>query len=252
MAYNYERDQLLTYPMIAFQLAKDFGTDKHIDSTARFNYQEDNIYFYEKYVNQEYENPDEKIVTWYEFSQYLDLRDDEVRFLELLQEQKVISNLIIDTVVEDDYAETGRSVERPSTYHFDTKKGYLEALEARQRDADTKIYLDANLKLTDMMNPVVTIANKSYKLRAINPDTNTGKIIEYCYNESLDKMVKLDTLKANLSLQGVTDIKTSLRGTVFYSDGALHDFADAISSRITLKSTGHILLADFKKMQIVE
>lgn len=252
MAYDYERDQLLTYPMIAFQLLKEVGSNTHFDALARFNYQEDNIYFFEKYVNQEYENPDGGTVSWYEFSQYRDLRNDEVEFLKSLQKQKLISNLKIDTAIEHDYAETGKDAERPSKYHFDINDGFIETLEKYQYEADEKIYLEGRLEISPMLFPIVYIGERAYKQRAISPDSKPGKIIEYCHDNRLNQVATLEELREHISLNGVKDIKTALRGSVFYSDGVLKDFVEVNSSRITLKSQGRILLSDFRKMQLAE
>ncbi len=250
MDYDYERYSAVTFPMVAYELERAYTDSPNIELDARFNYQEDNLYFFEKYVNLEYENPDGQLVSWYEFSQYRDLRDDEVAFLEDLQDRGLISELIIDEHMEEDYAETGRAASRPVKYHFTAKEGYIDALKACQEDADSKLYLDASLEFTGILSPLIHIGNKSIKLRGISTDSNAGKIIEYCSENSFDKVAKLEDIKNEIKIGGVTDLKTSLRGTVFYKGGTLSDFVDANASRILIKSKGRILFADFKSMEI--
>lgn len=252
MAYDYERDQLLTYPMVAYELEKSYTGIENVELQARFNYQEDNVYFFEKYVNQEYENPDGIIVTWYEFSQYRDLRDDEMSLLHELEQRKLISELQIEQRPEEDYAETGRPYDRPTRYRFVAQKGYIEALREYQSEADKKLYFDAELEFTGILSPLLRIGPKTVKLRAINTEPNSGKIIEYCSEHSMDKVAKLENLKKELSISGVSDIKTALRGTVFYPGGTLEDFIEVNASRILLKSKGRILFAHFKSMKIAE
>lgn len=252
MMHSLERDSLLTFPMVAYELEKVYTNNTRIELKARFNYQEDNIYFFEKYVNQEYENPDGIMVTWYELSQYRDLRDDEMSLLHELEHRKLISELEIEQHPEEDYAETGRPYDRPTKYRFVAQNGYIEALREYQSEADQKLYFDAELEFTGILSPLLRIGPKTVKLRAINTEPNSGKIIEYCSEHSMDKAAKLEDLKKELSISGVSDIKTSLRGTVFYPGGTLEDFIEVNASRILLKSKGRILFANFKSMKIAE
>lgn len=249
MTNDLERDTLLTYPMVAYELEKAYASKPQIELVARFNYHEDNLYFFEKYVNQEYKNHDGETVTWYEFSQYRDLRYDEVSLLEELQSRGIIKNLIIDQQEEADYAETGRAVPRPVKYHFTAQDGYLKSLKTYQSDIDEKLYIDAQLEFTGILSPLLHVGDTSIKLRGISTDSNAGKIIEYCSENSFDKVIRLEDLKEKIKIGGVTDLKTSLRGTVFYKGGTLADFVEANSSRILLKSKGRILFSAFKTME---
>ncbi len=139
MTSRISTESLLSSAMVAYHLKKDYKNGSQIEILANFPYQEDNPYFAEKYLKQEYFDGDDEPASYWGTTYMQDRRDEEIKFLRRLFKSKIIKDFSIWYGEEDDPVRTGVTYKQPKQYGFTTTDKYIPTLELFMQLADARI-----------------------------------------------------------------------------------------------------------------
>jgi len=245
MIRNKQHTSILSDAMVAYHLKEDYEGGLEVEILSNFNYREDNPYFAELYLKEEYFDGDEQPVSYWGTTYLHNRRNEELHFLRLLFNHKLISNLVISYGDEEDVIGLGHISREAKKYSFKVTEQYLDILNVYIGLANQKVLVDCKLIITDMLVPIIDTNQSKYKFKALSGDHPPGLIIEHCFNESPDKVVTLQTLIAKISLNKKANIKDKLHNTVFdTNNGPLRNFVEVTPSRIKLLTESKISLSD--------
>ncbi len=132
-------ESLLSSAMVAYHLKKDYENGDQVEILANFPYQEDNPYFAEEYLKQEYFDGDEQPVSYWGTTYIQDRRDEEVTFLRKLFRKKVIRDFVISYGEEEDPVGLGIKTKQPKKYAFAITDKYTSMLDAYMMLADARL-----------------------------------------------------------------------------------------------------------------
>ena len=139
MASRISTESLLSSAMVAYHLKRNYENGDQVEILANFPYQEDNSYFAEKYLKQEYFDGDEQPVSYWGTTYIQDRRDEEVTFLRKLFREKVIRDFFISYGKEEDPVGLGIKTKQPKKYAFTITDKYLPMLDAYMMLADARL-----------------------------------------------------------------------------------------------------------------
>jgi len=137
-------ESLLSSAMVAYHLKKDYENGSQVEILANFPYHEDNPYFADKYLKQEYLDGDEQPVSYWGTTYIQDRRDEEVMFLRKLFREKVIQDFVISYGEEEDPVGLGIKTKQPKKYAFTITDKYLPMLDAYMMLADTRLIRESS------------------------------------------------------------------------------------------------------------
>ncbi len=144
MTSRISTESLLSSAMVAYHLKKDYESGDQVEILANFLYQEDNSYFAEKYLKQEYFDGDEQPVSYWGTTYVQDRRDEEVSFLRKLFREKIIQDFVISYGKEEDPVGLGIKTKQPKKYAFTITDKYLSMLDAYMMLADARLVRESS------------------------------------------------------------------------------------------------------------
>lgn len=217
------------------QLAADKSGSSAMTLGANF-VNTDNEYFMAQYGEPVYFNEDDIPVHFWE--KYYDLRDIEVEVLNTANANGAFESLEIVLEDEEDPAGFGHILKRPQRYQITLDPaGFENYINKTVALADDAIHVHAKLSFENISAPAVEIGGKKYKFTPLRSGS-VMEIILHCFENYANQQVSLSTLQESLNIKGVTNIKETLRRSVFDSDaGLLGFFVDSSSQSITVKDS---------------
>lgn len=152
--------------MVAYHLKNDYGGSERVEVLANFPYQEDNPYFAEKYLKQEYFDGDEQPVSYWGTTYVQDRRDEEVSFLRKLFREKIIQDFVISYGEEEDPVGLGIRTKQPKKYAFTITGEYLSMLDTYMTLADARLIREPS-EQADNVQDTDTSQKQVEKLKAL-------------------------------------------------------------------------------------
>ena len=138
MASLISTDSLLSSAMVAFHLKKLYrGSDK-VSIHANFPYRDDNPYFSEKYLTQDYSDADGRPTDYWGASYPQDRRDEEMQFLMELSRKGCIKKFYAYPEEEENLMGAGMT-SNPFLYEFTITDNYLPVLDLFMQLADARL-----------------------------------------------------------------------------------------------------------------
>lgn len=157
MTIDKKRELILSDAMVAYQLKDTYEGSDQIEIYANFHYQEDNPYFTEKYLKQEYFDGDEQPVSYWGTTYIQDRRDEEYSFLKRLFNRKIIKDFVVSFGEEEDPVGLGIKTKRPKKYKFTVTSTYLDVLGIYMNLANHRIKEENKLNITDTPTRIVKV-----------------------------------------------------------------------------------------------
>lgn len=144
MTSRISTESLLSSAMVAYHLKKNYEGGERVEILANLPYQEDNPYFAEKYLKQEYFDGDEQPVSYWGTTYVQDRRDEEVSFLRKLFREKFIRDFVISYGEEKDPVGLGIKTKQPKKYSFTITDKYLSMLDVYMALADARLVRESS------------------------------------------------------------------------------------------------------------
>lgn len=216
MTSRISTESLFSSAMVAYHLKKDYENGDQVEILANFSYQEDNPYFAEKYLRQEYFDGDEQPVSYWGTTYIQDRRDEEVTFLRKLFREKVIRDFVISYGEEEDPVGLGIKTKQPKKYAFTVTDKYLSMLDAYMMLADARLIRESSEQADDTHETQET-DNSQSQVEEPTPSTTRQVAVHDFQPEHYDKR------KGILYLSPTDKVIIAKRGSAKKVNGLKYD-----------------------------